>query len=274
MPGKTRLMSPLGVEAPEAQPPAGGLISLARRPEVDADNRWFFGYTYRPEIPAGSVRKRSTLDNTYGANLGATNAPDNRVEVVPVYLTVTDSSSTFGFRADEPAARARRLLEANTSRLLAHELWTGEIATLDGSPNPRLASASTTVISGGPLDPQKAVAALVDEFGRRGMGDVMLHCSKRVGVQLPDGWRNEDTLEEQGFCVVSDVGYPGGGPTGQTGQWMYATEIVNVRLAEIELIPEQFRDAVNPSDNSIIYRAQRIGAADFAGPVLAIQVNA
>lgn len=274
MPGKPRLGPALAVEAPEVQPPTGGLISLARRPDVDADNRWYLGYTYRPEIPAGQVRNRSILDGTYGADQGVGVPRDLRVEVVPVYLTVIDESSTMGFKADDPAERAKRLMEANTSRLLAHELWTGEIAKLDGTPNPRLASADTTIIPGGPLAPQKAVAALVQAMADGGMGDTMLHCDRQTGLQLPDGWKNEETLEEQGFCVVADAGYVGTGPTGQAGHWMYATEIVNVRLGEIELIPGEFRDSIDPAKNAITYRAQRVGAADFAGPVFAVQVNA
>lgn len=273
MPGKARLGPAATVPAPKAQPPAGGLISLARRPDVDADNRWQLGYRYRPEVPAGDVRNRSTLDGTYGADLGVPNPPDLRVEVVPVYLTIVDTTSTIGFVADDPAARARRIMEANTSRLLAHELWTGELADLDGSPNPRLAGADTTVLSG-TLAPQKAVAALVQAMADAGMADTMLHTNRNVGIQLPDGWRNEETLAEQGFCVVSDAGYPGTGPTGQAGSWMYATEIVNVRLGEVELIPGQFRDSVDPASNTITYRAQRVGAADFAGPVFAVQVSA
>lgn len=268
-----RLGPTIGVEAPKAQPPAGGLISLARRPDVDADNRWQLGYSYRPELPASSVRNRSTLDGRYGAELGAAGGPAASVEVVPVYLTVEERSSTFGFRGEDHEGRIKRILEANTSRLLAHELWTGEIADLDGSPNPRLMSTSTTVITGS-MAPQAAVAVLADAVSKAGMGDAMLHCSRRVGIQLPDGWRNEETLEEQGFVVVADAGYTGTGPTGQTGQWMYATEIVNVRLGEVELIPGSFRDSVEPSSNTIIYRAQRVGAADFAGPVFAVQVNA
>jgi hypothetical protein len=240
---------------------------------VDADNRWFLGYTYRPEIPAGQLRNRSTLDGEYGADQGVIVPRDLRVEVVPVYLTIIDESSTIGFTADDPAARARRLLEANTSRLLAHELWTGELADLDGSPNPRLASEDTVVLSGS-LTPQKAVAALVQAMSDAGMGDTMVHTNHYVGIQLPDAWRNDETLADKGFCVVADAGYPGTGPTGQTGNWMYATEIVNVRLGEVELIPGQFRDSVDPASNSITYRAQRVGAADFAGPVFAVQVSA
>lgn len=273
MPGKARLGPAASVGAPKAQPPAGGLISLARRPDVDADNRWQLGYRYRPELPAGDVRNRSTLDGTYGEDLGVPNSPDLRVEVVPVYLTIIDRSSTIGFTADDPAARARRILEANTSRLLAHELWTGEIADLDGSPNPRLAGEDAVVLSGS-LTPQKGVAALVQAMSDAGMGDTMIHTNHNVGIQLPGTWRNEETLADKGFCVVADAGYPGTGPTGQTGNWMYATEIVNVRLGEIELVPGQFRDSVDPASNSITYRAQRVGAADFAGPVFAVQVNA
>src|SRR4051812_11632880 len=103
MTGPVRLGPQLSVEAPEAQPPASGLVSLARKPDLDRDGRWQLGYSYRPELPAGTVRNRSTLDNFYGVELGGTNGPDTRVEVIPVYLTVTDVNSTIGFQAaDHP----------------------------------------------------------------------------------------------------------------------------------------------------------------------------
>jgi len=265
------------VDAPQVQPPATGLVTLARHPEVDADGRWRLGYGYRPEAPAGLIRNRSSVTSTIGANIGGANGPDVRVEVIPVMLTVEDVNSTFGFKVTDEPGRARRLLEAYTSKLLAHELWTGEIALEDDLPNPILAAGAAVVNvtpAGGPVAPQKGVARLRQALSDGAMGDGMMHCSPYVGIQLPDAWRNENTLEQHGFVVVADAGYPGTGPNGEDGQWMYATEIVSVRLDEIVLVPEQLRESINTASNTITYRAERVGAADFAGPVYACQIEA
>jgi hypothetical protein len=265
------------IDPPRIQAPATGLVSLARRPDM-ADDRWMLGYEYRPEVPAGGARNRGTTSTTLGAAIGGTTAISDRVSTIPVYLTVEDAESSFSFRSVDISNRVRRELEAYTSKLLAHEFWTGEIAGADGLPNRVLAGPDTIDITGdfgaGALAPQAAVAALMQALADHGMADGMIHCSRYVGLRMPDAWRNEQTLEDHGFVVVADSGYPGTGPGGETGpNWAYATEIVNVRLGEIELVPMDLPASIDRASNTVTYRAQRVGAVDFAGPVFAVQVT-
>jgi hypothetical protein len=114
----------------------------------------------------------------------------------------------------------------------------------------------------------------MDALADSGVGDGMIHVSKSVGLRMPDAWRNSQTYEDHGFVVVSGAGYPGTGPTGQAGpNWVYATAMVNVRLGPIEVGPGTWRNSIETSKNDVTYRAQRVGAADFAGPVFACQVT-
>lgn len=266
------------INAPQAVPPATGLVALANKPDMAGDDRWELGYSYRPEFPSGVVRNRSSIAGTIGQSIGGVNTDSTRVTVIPVYHTVEDVNSTIGHLALDLEGRATRGLEAYTSKLVAHEFWTGEIAKTDGLPNPVLSGPNTVDITGeyapGALAPQAAVAALMQALADNGMGDGMIHCSRYVGIRLPDAWRNEQTMQDHGFVVVSDAGYPGTGPTGQAGvNWMYATAPVNVRLGAIELIPEEIRQSIDRASNTITYRAQRVGGVDFAGPCFAIQVT-
>lgn len=273
MSAPVRIAPPANLEAPQAVPPATGLVALALTPDM-TDPRWQLGYEYTPELPAGYARNRSTISQTLGTNIGPGVDAAN-IEVIPVYLTVEDHASTFVVRAQDYVTRATRLLETYTTKLLEREFWTGEIAGEDDLPNPRLSSpgAINVTPAGGPVAPQKAVARLMGALGDAGMGDGMVHVPKRIGIQLPDGWRNASTYEDYGFVVVAGTGYPGTGPDGTGDNWAYATAMVNVRLGPIEILPETFADAVNTRDNSVTYYAQRVGAADFAGPVFACRVN-
>jgi hypothetical protein len=242
-----------------------------------ADNRWENGYDYRPETPPGHAQARSN-GHTYsaGTDIGGTNTNTTRVTTVPVTLTVELSSSAFSAATLNLEDRARRALEATTSKQLAREFWLGEIAKADGLPNRYLAGAATDITStySGPLDAQRAVGALVQALADNGMQDAMIHCSRYVGIQTPEAWRNEYTLADHGFVVCADSGYPGSGPAGTGGpHWAYATEIVNVRLSEIEVVPVDIRESIDKTTNTVTYRAQRMAAVDFAGPVFAIQVT-
>jgi hypothetical protein len=205
--------------------------------------------------------------------MGTGNVPTS-IETIPWMLEIEKRYSSFRF-ADNGDEQARRLLEAYTSKLLERELWTGEVAEADNLPNRRLASPDAIDISGGTpiVGAQNAVSALVGAMAEYGMGDCMIHAPKALAVMLPDGWRNEQTYEDHGFVVVPGAGYPGTGPDGTGTNWMYATEIVNVRLTDIDVLPGTLGEAFDTRKNEIVYYAQRLGAVDFAGPVFACEVT-
>ena len=119
------------------------------------------------------------------------------------------------------------------------------------------------------------MATLVGALNRAGFPTVMVHAAKDVALRLPDGWRNQTTLNDHGFVVVGGAGYPGTGPAAQTGpNWIYATSMVNYRLGPIEVNFGDSRSYIDRASNTATFRAMRVGATDFAGPVYACQVAA
>jgi hypothetical protein len=252
---------------PEA-PIASGLYSLSVKPPI-VDNQWEAGYLYTPRLPGTVVRNRSAVDGGagfIGENIG-TGEIAQQIYVKPWALEVEERFSTFQMRPYEESAA---LLEWHTSRLLEREFWTGEISQgadldnryltrgdllLDATPGTAFDSA------------QAAVANLVGRLSAYGVGQIMVHVPKRIGLLLPDGWKNEDTLAEQGFVVVSGSGYPDDGT-------IYATELCNVRVSEIFPLGDPRGDNINTRNNEVTHRAQRIGAVDFAGPVVACTLSA
>jgi hypothetical protein len=112
-------------------------------------------------------------------------------------------------------------------------------------------------------------------MNRAGFTTVMLHAAKDVALRMPDAWRNQNTMNDYGFAVVGGAGYPGTGPTGQAGpNWVYATSMVNYRLGDIEVDFGDSQSYIDRASNTATFRALRVGATDFAGPVFACQVAA
>lgn len=259
------------VELPDA-PIASGLFSLARKPTI-TDDRWVAGYEYLPILPGKTIHNRSAVNGgpgTVGENQG-TGIDATVIQTNPWLLEVEAQISMFSVNDPQFRAQlAKDILDFHTSTLLERELWTGEIAQAAGLPNRYLADPDLIAepILGGTdgLSAQDAVATIVGRLSQAGMGQVMVHVPKRIGIMLPDGWKNAETLKEQGFVVVSGVGYPDEGV-------IYGTEICNVRVSELEYLGDPQRDNINTSNNQATYTAQRFGAVDFAGPVFACRVT-
>ncbi len=276
------LIPAINIAAPRVDQAETGLLSLAadgtaqaRAAGGDEPDRWMGGYAYRPLLPGNIVRNVSQITGSAGANVGAGSMPAN-VSTIPWTLEVEDSVSTMILRQEDREARARQIMEDYTSYLLERELWSGEIKSQDNLPNRVLAGPDTTVlVPGGTATPQTAVALLVGALNRAGFPTVMIHAAKDVALRLPDGWRNQQTLNDYGFVVVGGAGYPGTGPALQAGPtWIYATSMVNYRLGPIEVNFGDLNSYIDRASNTATFRALRVGATDFAGPVYACQVAA
>jgi hypothetical protein len=276
------LVAPINIAAPSVDQAETGLLSLAvdgtaaaRAGGQGNPERWEGGYAYRPALPGNIVRNASQITGTTGVSIGFNGRVDT-VETIPWTLEVRDSISTIQRGAEDMEARARNILEEYTSYLLERELWLGEIRDADDLPNRVLAGPDTVDVAPGARPaPQTAVGLLVGAMNRAGFPTVMIHAAKDVALRLPDGWRNQQTLEDYGFVVVGGAGYPGTGPTGQAGpNWIYATSMVNYRLAPIEVNFRNTDAGMDRSSNTLNFRALRVGATDFAGPVYTCQVAA
>jgi len=274
------VVAPINIDAPRVNQSESGLLSLAVDGTAAAraggngnDNRWEGGYAYRPHLPAKLAHNVSQITGSAGANVGAGVAPGT-VETIPWTLEIMDSVSTVQLRTEDMEDRAREIMQSYTSYLLERELWLGELKAQDNLPNRVLAGDDTTVLSGTPT-PQTAVAKLVGAMNRSGFPTVMIHAAKDVALRLPDGWRNQQTLDDHGFVVVGGAGYPGTGPDQEAGpNWIYATSMVNYRLGPIDVNFGDSQSYLDRASNTATFRALRVGATDFAGPVYACQVAA
>lgn len=275
------LVAPINIDAPTFDQSESGLLSLAADGTAQAraaggdPNRWMGGYAYRPILPAYIARNVSQLTGHSATNVGTGQNPGT-VETLPWTLEVADSISTFQMRNEDMVSRARAIMESYTSYLLERELWLGELKATDNLPNRVLASGAATDVTGGtPPAPQTAVARLVGSLNRAGFPTVMIHAAKDVALRMPDAWRNQQTLNDYGFVVVGGAGYPGTGPAGQAGpNWIYATAMVSYRLGPIEVNFGDSSSYIDRASNTATFRALRVGATDFAGPVYACQVAA
>ncbi len=280
------------VPTPPAVPPRVGLIpSVVGTPyditaETDVvdglEQRWSLGFAYNPE----NCRDGGVADpSACGSDVAVIGHNVPNVEEEPFLVYAGDRCSAFGFEARDYQGRATRLLLAQESRLIGHELWTGAKAIAAGWPNHYLASLEAEVISSGPTDPKTSLEALELALadcsgGARGM----IHCTRELVTQwTTDGHqlRRDGTtiLTINDTIVVPDAGYPGTGPHGQPrvngSQWCYATSMVTVRRGQIVIVPGTYEEAVEASrfagfrqtmdrgQNTIEFRAERLAAATW-----------
>lgn len=253
-----------------AQPPRYGLLVAA--PIIDGPLReWAEGFEWLPENCAGGGREAITcLGDTAliepDANPASTTGD-------PFVVWAGDECRTSGWQSRNIEARARRLLGAIESYEIANELWTGALrdSVVAGSypmANPALTDATSDTVTNGPTSEVEALACLEYGYGVAARGaQGMVHMTTQALVHLAtNGTVRRDGglwVTPMGNIVVADAGYDGSGPGGVAAgasQWMYATEIVQVRLGTVEIVPGDIAQALDRSVNRLRYLAQRLVA--------------
>lgn len=274
-----------GVIAPQLVAPRTGLLATAREekrveesvssPSSDANPtpRWENGFAWDPENGCSDIGIFDPCDLTAGMMPGEN--PDVR-SYDPVAIYAGDGCTSKGVR-DRPG-RARRRLVAGQSKKLAQEFWNGTLAVASGFPNAYLSAlgASNTVTNGAVAE-ANGLACLEEGLADCSISGVgMIHVTPALmthlyAARLVERFGNvfrtaNDTL------VVADAGYTGEGPGGvpptADSQWAYATDLVYVRLGDIEVLPTSpSRGGMDqdPPDNSLTYYAQRLAAVTFDG---------
>jgi hypothetical protein len=276
---------PAALNPVPASPPRVGLITSARTGDsLRLDPRWGNGFAYEPEnyCSANGVVDPCESNKTL--------EPDNReiVTVDPVALWAGDACSTYQVRDRE--ARARRRLEACQSKLLAGELWEGTLAQASARINNKyLASPDANTISLASLAVSDGLACMEQALADCSCSRSMIHVTNGLMIYLARDnlvTRVGDVfVTANDTLVVADAGYTGTGPEGQaavTGAvWAYGTDIVNVALDTVDVLPrspgaaegvaarrgdiEAMGQVEGLYDNSLTYRAERLAAAWWDG---------
>lgn len=249
-----------------ATPPKLGLLSAVEPMRIT--ERWQGGFAFEPE----GCQAVGTFDpcNSATKNLPLAQAI---VEYDPVLLVAGDRCSPWGFSARDWQGRARRLLEACQSKLLAAELWTGKLAKSAGFPNKYLAHPNANTLTIVPVSPAEALSCLESALSDCGCSAGVIHATPATvsaWAQANLVYREDGYLVTiMGTKVITDAGYDGSGPDGQpavTGRvWAYGTDAVGIFLDEIKVYPSNFAEALNREKNLIEFRAERLAAATWGG---------
>lgn len=257
-----------------ATPPLHGLQASAD--EVRDPDRWDLGATFCPEncVEVG-VWDPDCAVWPGGIPPTKSPAPANQpcYDVDPFVIESSFECSTAGFKSQDYRGRARRQLEAGTSKAMEHELWTGALKPT----NPHLNSISATILAGGTDQPLQLAIAL--------LGNALSACAHggRGTIHAPtfivDSWMYESggsyfepvgnrlITRNRGDIVVSGTGYDGTGPGGIAPppgmSWVYATGPVQYRLDDIVVYPDEMKEATAYRTNQVEYRAERQALINF-----------
>jgi hypothetical protein len=256
-----------------ATPPLHGLQVSAE--EVRDPDRWDLGFTIHPEncvdLSGFATPCESYVDGVAPVNADPPEVIDG-YDVLPFTIESSFRCNAAGFQTVDYAGRARRQLEAGTSKFMEFELWTGTLQP----DNPHLASASATVLGSGAAFPTTQAFTLLGQalsncaHGGRGM----LHAPTFIvdkwlmdsGTAMKESGNRLVTVN-RGDVIVSGTGYPGTGPggiaPGVNEAWVYATGPVQYRLGDITVNPPTLAEAMDRRRNLIAYHAQRDAAVNF-----------
>lgn len=272
------------VEAPLLVPPAQGLtIAADVIDHTEGDQRGINGIGWSPEL-CGDAEVWAASCGTVGAAKGAgRNRPAN-VSAEPFAVIARDSCSSFGWRAAEYEARARRKLAAVETTMIEKEWWGGALV---GSLNRNLADPTASIVGYG-LGLRLALAALQQAIsdGRAGLG--MIHARPIVVMQWYSlgllRWDQGKLRTAMGTPVIAGTGYTGAGPNGEVPangtEWAYATDTVVVERWPVVVYPDaddegdRIAQATDRAANLVEFRAERMAAVKWSACVhAAAEVN-
>lgn len=256
------------------------LVAAGANGQTAGDDRWGRGVVWTPEgCGAGGV-----VPAACGV-VPDRNAPDRSGQAYgdPFYVWAADECDAQGFAARDWQGRARRRLEATQSYQVAAELWAGALTLHEASEGnidtPASFLASTDQVVDENMDAARAIGvaealAMACSEGRRIMVHVPVAVLERAMTVSQYLLRDTGGIitTAMGNIVVADAGYSGTGPVGPDGgntpdnstQWIYATQLVQVRLGAVEMLPNSLRDALgwaqalDRGTNDVTVWAQRL----------------
>lgn len=254
------------LKGPPPQAPLHGLLTIPGVLVADGGERWMNGvnlWGYPSGVPE---TWEPCATGTFREKSDASEQTVERFDPFAVYLPVSCSSLGMpaGFEDD-----ARVALNASISFGIEEALANG----VSGSTNPFLGDGNLDILAGGTAqNPGVALSYIENAIGATGRRGI-IHATPAVVAALqaiPTGEDDEaePLLTASGNYVVSGGGYIGTDPVsgatpGTTEDWMFATWMVEVRMSEMQLNPEDIVDALDTATNDVVYRAERYVLATF-----------
>jgi hypothetical protein len=194
-----------------------------------------------------------------------------------------DVCSTWGFNIHDFKGRATRLVSLAAKAQIEREFWSGYLAIAGSYPNNYLTNNADPAFidltpGGGPPSVARGQQILEDYLQQCGFGGQgMIHTQAQtapnlLSARLVDGPRpgTQQLLSVLGNIMVPGSGYTGLGPANAAPaagtSWMYATDIVSIRMdpdEKIKTFPDTLAEATDRALNLIRFRATKFAAASW-----------
>lgn len=260
--------------------PVARWYSLLETPGVvvnDADSHWLSGVNvigYPAGVPdlwepcsTGTMRVKSE----------GSEQPQARFDAIAVYFPLLCSSHGMGMAAiEDMRGKVERALDATLSYGVERSLAAGT----PFSTNPFFGDGNMEVLAeGAAVNPSVGLAYLENAGAFRQGRQFMIHATPAVVSR----WGFEETPTDNGVQeeppprtlrtangtpVISGAGYIGVHPVGEAGpgattDWVFATDIVQVRIEDGPRT--EISESVDRNSNEVLFRAERFVLADWPG---------
>lgn len=254
-----------------------GILSPATTCIEEPTEDWIAGFTYETsdasvDVDASTIRGSTTTDTV--SLIQSVDGPTHRL-YYPFDVQASVEASTMGNTPEEIQASAEAALEVVTQKAIETEFWRGDLAKKLESDNDNrylshVDAQDVTPTAGTAVKVRYGQALLEQALGNATIGSLgVIHAPLLIASILQTEDKDGALTTNLGTKVVAGAGYsnigPGGtvAPTGQS--WMYATGPVTVRLgAKSTVVPEQPRQAVDTSKNTIKYYIDRPAAITWS----------
>lgn len=246
--------------------PPFGIFSVADLLGLDLDGsgvpRWLNGgtvYGYPPGLPrlwdpcsSGTFRVKDEGDEAPLPSFGA----------VGLYLPITCTASSVG-NPETFSNRARLAAAAKSQYAVELQLVSGAGLVT----NPYLADADVTILGPGAVPDEEGLALLEDAIGASGAVGV-IHAPPSIVSDWGYDFLDHDRTVLRtinGTPVVSGMGYidqvpDGQGAVGTDQQWAWGSGPIQLRITEVEGVPDDISEALLRSGddaNKVTFRAER-----------------
>jgi hypothetical protein len=247
------------VDAPALVANPINLVRSSRIPADTTSGRWVNGFAYVPE----GVGLLGVGDACSGEFEEMNHQDGFNSDWEPYVLTVEYRCSTFGYTVGDYKARASRLLDAATPKLLEWEFWGGPLAQAAGLNNRYLAMFGGQPIAADTIE--EAIGSVENALADCGYGGRgMIHLAPYVVPFLKSIVRREGNLllTDRDTIVVPGSGYAryGGGSTPNATMDIYGTGITDVRLGDIVVEDDV---AIDRATNTVVIKAQRYACVSW-----------
>ncbi len=251
------------LDAPLPQPRLYDLLAGATEITMDTD-RWTAGASVwgYPPGPAFTFDPCGTGTNRLKDEGGP--VPNPMYATFTVYVPGVCTARSIGPTADEYKARLRLAFGALEGLAVERFLATG-----DGHSNmgPYLTDPNLEILHGGTaVTPVEGLALLEAEIATVGAG--MIHVAPATATYwvanlLISVGRDGKMRTGLGTPVVIGAGYMGALPNNQPGtppadtEWAFASGFVNYRRSELTIIPGNYAQSLDRSQNEVVFLAER-----------------